>query len=141
MNLRLTRCVNHLKLPLKNSPSQRGDTLIESMIGLLLLSIIGIGTSHIVGKTAVSQRDSKVQQGAINELRSLVMNRKKSDELCSQQDLVTDNFSVTVGVSGCHQTSATINGVQLDAIQAPVVLSAELPGLGEVRVGGAIGNN
>lgn len=119
---------------------QRGDMLTEAMIGMLLFAVAGMGISFISSKVAVSQRDAKVQHQVINELRSMVINRADTTELCSNgSSLRTDNFSTRVSVQqGCVATTATVNGVAISNVYAPIVLSATLDAIGEVRVGGYI---
>lgn len=117
---------------------QRGDILAESMIGVLLFAIAGMGISHIASNVAVSQRDAKVQHQVVNELRSLVINRSNSDALCANTALSTQNFSSQITVNGCTATSATVNGVAVSNVNAPIVLSAQINGIGEVRVGGQV---
>ena len=123
--------------------SQRGDMLIESLIGLLLFAIAGMGVSHITAKTAVAQREGKVQDQVINELRSMVINRQNADALCSGS-YSTENFDRSIEVlSGCDTTTASISvggtTVTIGDVRAPMVLTAKLNDDDDsslVRVGG-----
>lgn len=127
----------------KTLTSQRGDMLIESLIGLLLFAIAGMGVSHITAKTAVAQRDGKVQDQVINELRSMVINRQNSEALCNGT-YVTDNFNRRIEVlSGCDTTTASVSvggtTVIIDGVRAPMVLTTTLNDDDDsslVRVGG-----
>lgn len=51
---------------------QRGDILLESLIGILLMSIIGLGLSYASSRAAVSQRDMKLQGIAVAQMRNLL---------------------------------------------------------------------
>lgn len=139
----------------ENISFQRGGLLIESLIGLLLFAIAAMGVSHMTAKTAVAQRESKVQDQVINELRSMVMNRKSANELCSGATLLTTTMSDSIAkvsevlVSGCDLTTALVivpaNGLATETVttivdvHSPVILSAKIGDDGEqVRVGGTL---
>lgn len=117
--------------------SQRGDMLIEALISMLLFAIAGMGISYIAANVSVSQRELKVQQQVINELRSRVQNRPDTTDLCDGTTFDTENFTNTVTVSGCAATTAVVGGITIDNVYAPVELSVTVEGLGEIRVGGA----
>ncbi|WP_374417109.1 type IV pilus modification PilV family protein [Ectopseudomonas oleovorans] len=55
--------------------SQRGDTLIEALIGMLLMVIVGLGMSHAAARATVSQRDMNVQQLIVSQMRNLIASR------------------------------------------------------------------
>lgn len=51
---------------------QRGDVLLESLIGILLMSIVGLGITYASSRAAVSQRDMKLQNIVVNQMRNLL---------------------------------------------------------------------
>ncbi|MGY2236386.1 type IV pilus modification PilV family protein [Pseudomonas gingeri] len=51
---------------------QRGDVLLESLIGILLMAIVGLGITYAASRAAVSQRDMKLQNIVVNQMRSLL---------------------------------------------------------------------
>lgn len=51
---------------------QRGDILLESLIGILLMAIIGLGITYAASRAAVSQRDMKLQNIVVSQMRSLL---------------------------------------------------------------------
>ncbi|MCU1737314.1 MULTISPECIES: hypothetical protein [Pseudomonas] len=51
---------------------QRGDILIEALFGILLMSIIGLGISYVASRAAVSQRDMKLENIVVSQMRSLL---------------------------------------------------------------------
>ena len=48
---------------------QRGVTLIEVLISMLLMAIIGLGGAFIAGRTAIIHRDQNVHLHTINQIR------------------------------------------------------------------------
>lgn len=51
---------------------QKGVTLIEVLISILLMAIIGLGGAFIAGRTAVLHRDQNVHLHTINQMRNLL---------------------------------------------------------------------
>ena len=49
---------------------QRGDILIEALIGMLLLAIIGLGLVYIISRVSVSQKDMNVHNLVVSKLRA-----------------------------------------------------------------------
>ncbi|MDN3236818.1 MULTISPECIES: hypothetical protein [unclassified Pseudomonas] len=59
--------------PLFNGRScQRGDTLIEALVGVLLMSIIGIGMIHIATRIQQTQTDLHIQNYIVVQMRNLL---------------------------------------------------------------------
>ena len=50
--------------------NQRGDVLLEALIGVLLTAIIGAGMMQVASRVAVGQRDAKVENLVVETLRS-----------------------------------------------------------------------
>ncbi|NWB83325.1 hypothetical protein [Pseudomonas gingeri] len=51
---------------------QRGDILIEALVGILLMAIIGLGITYVASRAAVSQRDMKLENIVVSQMRSLL---------------------------------------------------------------------
>ncbi|MBV6753291.1 hypothetical protein KV580_23475 [Pseudomonas chlororaphis] len=51
---------------------QRGDILVEALFGILLMSIIGLGITYVASRAAVSQRDMKLENIVVSQMRSLL---------------------------------------------------------------------
>lgn len=49
---------------------QRGVTLIEVLISVLLMAIIGLGSAFIAARTAVTHRDQNVHLHTISQMRN-----------------------------------------------------------------------
>jgi Tfp pilus assembly protein PilV len=51
---------------------QRGDTLIEALVGVLLMSIVGIGMIHIATRVQQTQTDMHIQNYIVVQMRNLL---------------------------------------------------------------------
>jgi len=51
---------------------QRGDILVESLVGILLMMIIGLGITYVASRAAVSQRDMKLENIVVSQMRTLL---------------------------------------------------------------------
>lgn len=49
---------------------QRGDIMLEALLGVLITSVIGAGLAHVAGRVLSSQRDAKVENMVVEQLRS-----------------------------------------------------------------------
>lgn len=118
---------------------QRGDFLLESLIGMVLMAIIGMGVVFVTSRVATSQKDMRLQEIAINQLRAaLIRNGTNNYNVCNTLPVVLlpNSEEVTVEAQGCStSTTATINGVSVN-VPRPIILSATSTSLGEIVVGG-----
>lgn len=64
---------------------QRGDILIEALIGVLLTAIIGAGLSHILARVMLGQRDARVEQLAVEQVRTSL--KTQGLALCVQGEM------------------------------------------------------
>lgn len=48
---------------------QKGVTLIEVLVSMLLMAIIGLGAAYISGRTAVMHRDQNIHLFTVNQMR------------------------------------------------------------------------
>lgn len=129
---------------------QRGDFLIESLIGLLLMAIIGMGVVFVTSRMSVSQKDMRMQEIAVNQMRAeLLKHGTNGINICDTTPQVelpgVDPSDITVEVIGCDEfdetkvgtTKAVINGVNIDDVPKPLFISVKSDVLGgEVIVGG-----
>lgn len=135
-----------------NSRKQRGGMLIESLVGMLIMGIIGGGIMHSTARMTASQREMAVNHIAVNQMRSLLMNRSAGAvDLCDQAPAIAlpgQAEPLEVMVSGCAVLPTSVRGVKIQGVDAPVAtISAIQPlvlelGEGEslVRVGGVAAN-
>ncbi|CAD5108229.1 hypothetical protein [Zestomonas carbonaria] len=131
------------------SRRQRGDALLEALIGILLMSIVGLGLVYTTSRVAVSQKDMNLQNLAVSQLRDLLQrNGSGSLDLCASAPnlLLPNQMVLPVTVAGCGSTlsaSVTRTGEasprQLTGLSGPLTLSVSDPALGgEIRVGGGL---
>lgn len=122
---------------------QRGDLLIESLIGMVLMAIIGMGVVMVTSKMSVSQKDMRMQEIAVNQMRAYLMNHGNGAiNVCSNPPLnvnLPGIGTVPTQVQGCATpVAATVNGVPIaGGVQQPLIMSVTHAQLGgQVVVGG-----
>lgn len=67
---------------------QRGDMMLEALMGVLITSVIGAGLAHVASRVLSSQRDAKMENLAVEQLR-----QKLHDEgvgLCDGREVTID---------------------------------------------------
>ena len=117
---------------------QRGDFLIEAMIGVLLMGIVGAGVTFITSKVSVSQQQMAMQEIAIGSMRSLLLQNGSGTDVCEQTPFIflPNDEALRVQVSGCGANEvALVGGKEIPGIQAPIMLTVNSPTLGELSVG------
>lgn len=130
----------HSNVPNPSLHKQRGDFLLESLIGMVLMAIIGLGIVYVTSKVNTSQADMRVQEIVVNNLRAaLIRNGTGTYDVCSDNLNFTlpNGEDVTVTTQGCDApTTATINSVAVTGIPKPIFLKASATSFGEIVVGG-----
>lgn len=98
--------------------------MVESLIGLLILSIIGGGVMHATARMTNSQQQQAMNNIAVNQMRSLLMNRATA----AGADLCTGSHNLpvpgqttpaTLVVKGCGNTAIEIRNVKVDGNALP----------------------
>lgn len=118
---------------------QTGDFLIESLIGMVLMAIIGMGIVHVSSKAAVAQHDMRLQEIVVNHLRALLIkNRMGTVDICAGVPnlVLPDNQSVAIAAQGCDgggTTTATIRGATIANVPKPISLSVTLRLAGQAQ--------
>ena len=102
----------------QNATNQRGGILIESLIGLLILGLIGGGIMHTTARMAVAQRDMAVQTIAVSQMRTMLMTGKNStgSDICTSAPSVQvpgSSSPVSIQVRGCEPVAMSISGVSI----------------------------
>lgn len=64
---------------------QRGDILLESLVGVLLTAIIGAGLAHVLAGVMAAQRDTRVEQLTVGHVRNSLQSQGLA--LCAQAEL------------------------------------------------------
>lgn len=93
---------------------QRGDILLESLIGIVLMAIIGLGMTYASSRAAVSQRDMKVQNIAVSQMRDLIA--RYGPTLCSNTSLAkvvlpTQTTAISLTATCVKATPITVDGI------------------------------
>lgn len=61
--------------------TQRGDMLVEALVGLLLLCVLGVGMVYVATQVSGAQRDARVEGMAVISMRQLL--REQGEALCA----------------------------------------------------------
>lgn len=98
--------------------TQRGDALLEALIGFMLLMVLGLGLSYAAARAMNSQRYASTQNIALNQMRGLLQDDAKGlRTLCAgggitQQVNITpvggDPLQIPVTASNCAQNDVTV---------------------------------
>ncbi len=114
-----------------NKKHQHGFSLLEALVAMVLTSIIALGGALSMGKIMQVQRQSNLQQIAVNELRNLL--QKEGQKLCKTpspaalqikingKDLTADvtcsHSTIRVGTTDTKITSPVLSITGVDADQ------------------------
>lgn len=130
---------------------QRGGMLLESIIGMLILSLVGGGIMHSTARMTVAQRDMAVHAVAINQMRNILMSgvTPAGGNACATAPSITlpgESQPQQVVVKDCGTGVMTISGVNIGGavlgdqpVEAARPIVLEL-GTGDelVRIGGKV---
>lgn len=106
---------------------QRGDMLLEALIGIVLLGLLGMGLSYAVARIVVQQRYANTQDLALGQMRH-ILETQGMQALCGgfvkalQLESPSASFSITPTVQ-CTSTAVMVTvpaSGQLPAIAAPI---------------------
>jgi len=115
---------------------QRGDIMLEALVGVLITSVIGAGLAHVVGRVLSSQRDAKVENLVVEQLRSQLQGEGVG--LCDGRTVTValPDGDKTVNVA-CESAAAnvTVSGIT-HAVDAPQRIDLEVSA-SDLGVGGA----
>ena len=87
---------------------QRGDIMLEALVGVLITSIIGAGLAQVVANVMNSQRDAKVENLMVERLRDSLHGQGVG--LCGSNTLEISlpSGSKTNAAVSCEPASATL---------------------------------
>ncbi|PZU25846.1 MAG: hypothetical protein DI584_12975 [Stenotrophomonas sp.] len=87
---------------------QRGDIMLEALVGVLITSIIGAGLAHVMANVMNNQRDAKVENLVVERLRDSLQTQGVG--LCGSGTLeigMPNGESRSAAVS-CESATATV---------------------------------
>lgn len=114
---------------------QRGTSLIEVLIALILVSILVNGAMHLTTRATAVHTEQQLLTMAISQMQDALTRH----DICTNPPTITlpGITPITADVQGCDTTSVTIDGTTISNIPTPVGLSINEPLLGgQVVVGG-----
>ena len=114
----------------KGRAQQRGDVLLEALIGVLITAIIGAGMLHVSARIVNNQHDTAVDALVVNELRNVM--QLSGVDLCVNQAPLTEKkglpsaleTEISLEVETCataQSENVEIGGVSFAGIMPPVV--------------------
>ncbi|QEY18364.1 hypothetical protein D0C16_21660 [Cellvibrio sp. KY-GH-1] len=136
---------------LEKVSAQRGGVMIESLIGLLLLSLVGGGVMHATARMANTQQLQAMHNISVNQMREMATTRKGTAgaNICIGDDHVINVPGAAepapLTVKGCAPVNFKISNVKIGgavlnnqtvASARPVVIEVGADAQ-KVRVGGA----
>lgn len=127
--------------PSSSLQRQRGDFLIESLIGLVLMAIIGLGVVFVTSRMSIAHKDMRMQEIAVNQMRALLLNNGSNGiNICASPPTVKlPSLDIPATVIGCGETiTASVHGKTINNISRPLFISLNHEVLGgEIIVGGS----
>lgn len=116
--------------------SERGTSLIEALIALILVSILVQGALHLTSRATSVHTEQQMLTIALSQMRAAIT----SESICDPDPIMIQlpgNVSLPAQVQGCDTTTVTIDGTPISNIPTPVGISIDSPLLGgQVVVGG-----
>lgn len=100
---------------------QRGDALLEALLGVLLTAIIGAGLAHVLARTLSNRADAKLENAAVMQLRSQLQTQGRG--LCTGTTGIQKPTGGNIDVSvSCGPVEATVSVID-PATGTPVLSS------------------
>lgn len=104
---------------------QRGDILLEALVGVLIAALAAGGIAHLAGRVNDSQRQAKVEQLALEQMRNEL--HDDGVTLCGTTPSLTlpGNLTPTITVNCSAATTVTVT-VTIDSIDYTVTPPREV---------------
>ncbi|RKG37670.1 prepilin-type N-terminal cleavage/methylation domain-containing protein, partial [Acinetobacter sp. WCHAc060007] len=112
---------------------QKGSTLLEALVALVLTSIIALGGALSIGKIMQAHRQSNIQQIAVNKLRVLLQSGSSLCGITPAPNITINNQSLNVTVT-CTNQATTVKGANVTITKTVLSVTDSSLG-GEVKVG------
>lgn len=133
--------------------AQRGDALLEALIGMLLIAVLGMGSAYTASRVAVTHKYARTQAMAVSQLRQMLQNASDVAAWCAgtappvvriraeDSRLAPTDLPVTVSCTAAG--ALTVGGKTISAPPSRVSLSvtsaALFGGAGSIVVGNISG--
>lgn len=119
--------------------TQRGDILLESLIGVLLAGILGAGIAHVASRISAGQYEAKTEQIVVERLRDRL--QRDGVTLCDAAPFAIDlsreaRAEVSVECSPPDKLEVGVHGAHREVpVPREVDLRATAPAGGGIEVG------
>ncbi|MBP9941297.1 MAG: hypothetical protein KBF33_07855 [Comamonas sp.] len=111
--MKQARCTNICRL-------QRGDALLEALIGVLLLAILGLGLSYSAARMLSSQRYAATHSIVVAQMRNAV-------QTLGLEHLCSNSFTISITTEQGGEVSVVLPAAQCE--RHDVEISADDPAL------------
>lgn len=105
---------------------QRGDMLLEALVGVLITGLLGAGMAHVASRIVNTQHDTAVDALVVNQLRNVL--QVSGVDLCSDASPLAERRGLPAQLSGLALSGAcgtastetlTIGGVSFEGTLPP----------------------
>ena len=98
---------------------QRGDVMLEALVGVLITSLIGAGLAHVAANVMNSQRDAKVENLVVEHLRDELQGRGLGLCAAGEVDIVLPDATRKASIA-CEAATANVTMAGISrAVDAP----------------------
>lgn len=133
--------------PFSSNPgnAQRGDVLLEALVGVVITALIGAGMAHVTARIVNNQHDTAVDTLVVNELRNVMqlsgvdlcvdatpLDQKNGLPAALKSDVTLSAKSGSGSCEAATDASVQIGGVSFQGTLPPVVQLAASKGDAEV---------
>lgn len=93
--------------PFPKKRCQKGDAMLEALIGVVLMAVIGLGLAHTSARSINSQRYLNAQNLAVTEIRGQLQHQS---DLCNSESIAVPIAGRTVDfVPACNSETVTLS--------------------------------
>lgn len=93
--------------------AQRGDVLLEALVGVVITALIGAGMAHVTARIVNNQHDTAVDALVVNELRNVM--QVSGVDLCSDTAPLAQKNGLPAALKSDISLSAAACGAATDA--------------------------
>ncbi|MDH1622813.1 type II secretion system GspH family protein [Pseudomonas chengduensis] len=106
---------------------QRGDILLESLISMVLMSIVGLGLVYAASRVAATQGEMNKQNIAVSDMREMLQNSTRRDNCSSTLQSNCSYADINITIGGTSQTLRVMTVQQSDSDNAICVREVGAP--------------